>query len=410
MKTIPLYYEHTGSEPFTAAILEIRPLTADTSAVLLDATIFYPEGGGQPADAGTINGVPLISVIEKDAEILHIISHENAERLVPGAAELALDATRRRDHTVHHTGQHLLSGTILRMTGAYTLSMHIGDKFCTIDVDAKELGAETLVAIEDAVQTAIEEDHPVITHLCPPEDTGAFPLRKRVPRADEVIRVVEIRGCDFSPCCGTHLRSTGHIGVLRILGAEKYKGMTRAHFIAGRRVLRDSRLLRRNADAISRTLNVPVMETADGVHALLEKAGTLERELKRYREEDARRKATSLVAAFAAGSSPGVGAEKDGNPRVITASYMDAGIEEVIRIGKAAQKLTNAVLVLAAEDASGGTLKFAAFCPVKSFDIRPLLKDALAAHHGRGGGGASFFQGVFETPEDLHAFMTAIRR
>ncbi|MDR2782307.1 MAG: alanyl-tRNA editing protein, partial [Treponema sp.] len=127
MKTIPLYYDYNSAEPFKAAILEIRPLAAETSAVTLDSSIFYPEGGGQPADRGTVNGVPLLNVIEKDREILHVISRENAAQLMPGPAELVLDAERRRDHTVHHTGQHLLSGTILRMTGAYTLSMHMGD-------------------------------------------------------------------------------------------------------------------------------------------------------------------------------------------------------------------------------------------------------------------------------------------
>ncbi|MDR2793314.1 MAG: alanyl-tRNA editing protein [Treponema sp.] len=421
MKTIPLYYDYNSAEPFNANILEIRPLTAGTSALLLDAAIFYPEGGGQPADRGSINGVPLLTVIEqkieKEREILHVVSSENAARLGPGPVELVLDVTRRMDHTVHHTGQHLLSGTILRMTGAYTLSMHMGDDLCAIDVDAKELSEETLVAVEEAVQTAIEQDHPVITHLCPPEDTGAFPLRKQIPQVDDVIRVVEIQGCDFSPCCGTHLPSTGRIGVLRILAAEKYKGMTRVHFIAGRRVLRDSRLLRRNADFISRALNVPVMETDKGVRSLLEKTGKLEQKLKFFQEEAAQRKAESLVSAFSI-ANVGADTEKDGKPRVITVSYMDADMEEVLRIGNAAQKLTSAVLVLASETAPGAgaqddsaaALKFAAFCSAKGFDIRPLLKDALAAHHGRGGGGPSLFQGVFERPEDLHAFMIAIRQ
>ncbi|MDR0707591.1 MAG: alanyl-tRNA editing protein [Treponema sp.] len=399
MKTIPHYYDYNSAEPFKAAILEIRHLAAGTSAVTLDATIFYPEGGGQPADRGAINGVPLLNVIEKDHEILHIISRENAEKLAPGIAELALDAERRRDHTVHHTGQHLLSGTILRMTGAYTLSMHMGDETCTIDVDIKDLPAETLVAVEDAAQTAIEEDHPVITHLCPPENISAFPLRKQIPHVDEVIRVVEIQGCDFSPCCGTHLRSTGQIGVLRVLGAEKYKGMSRVYFIAGRRVLRDSRLLRRNADIVSRALKVPVAETGAGVLALLEKISKHEQKLKFFQEGDAMRKAKSLAAAFS-------GMEKTGgNPRVVTASFMDADMEETLRIGKAAQSLAPAVLVLASEP----EIKFAAFSSVNGFDLRPTLKTALDANHGRGGGGPSFFQGVFEKLEDLHAFMAALR-
>ncbi|MDR0374564.1 MAG: alanyl-tRNA editing protein [Treponema sp.] len=404
MKTIPHYYDYNSAEPFKAAILEIRPLAAGTSAVILDATIFYPEGGGQPADRGAINGVPLLNVIEKDHEILHIISRENAAKLAAGTVELALDAERRRDHSVHHTGQHLLSGTILRMTGAYTLSMHIGEETCTIDVDIKELLTETLVAVEEEAQTAIEEERPVITHLCPPENVLDFPLRKQIPQVDEVIRVVEIQGCDFSPCCGTHLRSTGQIGALRVLGAEKYKGMTRVYFIAGRRVLRDSRLLRRNAEIVSRALKTPVAEIGASILALLEKANEREQKLKFFQEEDAARKAKALVAAFA-NTDASSGVEDAGKPRVITASFMDADMEETLRIGKSAQSLIPAVLVLASE----AEVKFAAFSSVKGLDIRGLLKNELEANHGKGGGGPSFFQGMFENLKDLHAFMAAIR-
>jgi alanyl-tRNA synthetase len=407
MKTIPHYYDYNGAGTFRAVILEIRPFAAGTSAVTLDASIFYPEGGGQPADRGAINGVPLLNVIEKDREILHIISRENAAKLASGPAKLTLDADRRRDHTVHHTGQHLLSGTILRMTGAYTLSMHMGDETCTIDVDIKELPEETLVAVEDAVQTAIEEDHPVKIHLCPPENILDFPLRKQIPQVDGVIRVVEIQGCDFSPCCGTHLRSTGQIGVLRVLGAEKYKGMMRVYFIAARRVLRDSRLLRRNVEIVSRALKAPAAETGAAVCALLEKTNRREQELKFFQEEDAMRKAKALVAAFA-GADASSGMEKTAEPReprVVTASFMDADMEETLRIGKAAQSLAAAVFVLASE----AEIKFAAFSSIKGFDLRPALEVALKANHGKGGGGSSFFQGMFEKLEDLHAFMAAVR-
>ncbi|MDR1073073.1 MAG: alanyl-tRNA editing protein [Treponema sp.] len=413
MKTISHYYDYSSGEPFKASILEIRDLaagtSAETSSVTLDASIFYPEGGGQPADRGTINGVPLLNVIEKDGEILHIISRENAANLVLGVAELILDADRRRDYTVHHTGQHLLSGTILRMTGAYTLSMHMGEETCTIDVAIKDLPAETLVAVEDAVQTAIEEDHPVKIHLCPPKNILDFPLRKQIPQVEEVIRVVEIQGCDFSPCCGTHLRSTGQIGVLRVLDAEKYKGMTRVYFMAGRRVLRDSRLLRQNVEIVSRALKAPAAEIGAAVCALLEKTGKREQKLKVFQEEDAMRKAHALVAAFAGADAASGGSgklrEPSRKPRVITVSFMDADMEEALRVGKAAQSLAAAVLVLASEP----EVKFAAFSSVKDFDLRSALKDALDANHGRGGGGPSFFQGMFEKLEDLRAFMAAVR-
>ncbi|MDR2051990.1 MAG: hypothetical protein LBP80_01120 [Treponema sp.] len=124
----------------------------------------------------------------------------------------------------------------------------------------------------------------MIVHLCPPENIADFPLRKTPPRGEEVIRVVEIQGNDFSPCCGIHLKSTGRIGMLRVLGAEKYKGMTRVSFIAGRRVFQDSRVLRQNGEIISRALKVPVAETGKAALALIGRLGRLEKQVKEVEE------------------------------------------------------------------------------------------------------------------------------
>jgi alanyl-tRNA synthetase len=399
MPTQRAYYDYTGPGIFRAQIREVRAPVEGERALILDTTIFYPEGGGQSADRGTINGIPLTDVREKDGEILHLVA-EGGERLVPGPAELVLDARRRRDFTVQHTAQHLLSGTILRMTGKPTVSMRLGEEFNTIDVDTPDLAAETLAVIEEAVMDAIEEDAPVIIHRCPPEDVTAFPLRKVPPQGEAVIRVVEIRGHDFSPCCGTHCVSSGQIGMLRILGAEKYKGMTRISFIAGRRCFRDSRLLWRNGETISRALKVPVGDTGKAVLALLEKTGRLERDLKALEEAAAETKAQVLLEK--AGLRPG---QSSGAVPLVAETFPAAGIEEVLRIGRAAQKKTGACLVLASEK----DLKFAAFCPVKGYDVRPLVQKAMEDQGGKGGGGPGFFQGLFDSPEALAAFMAAVK-
>ncbi|MDR0624453.1 MAG: alanyl-tRNA editing protein [Treponema sp.] len=410
MPTQRAYYDYAGAEIFRTEIREVRPSAeaaaspageAGKTAVILDKTIFYPEGGGQSADRGTINGIPLADVREQDGEIIHLVA-EGGDRLVPGPAELALDVRRRRDFTVQHTGQHLLSGTMLRMTGKPTVSMHLGEEFNTIDVDTPDLAPDTLAAVEEAVMDSIEEDCLVIIHLCPPEDITAFPLRKVPPQGEEVIRVVEIRGHDFSPCCGTHCFSTGQIGILRILGAEKYKGMIRVTFIAGRRCFRDSRLLRRNGEIISRSLKVPVGETGKAVLTLLEKTGKLERDLKALEEAAAETQAQALLEK--AGLRPGA-APASGSVPLAVEIFPAAGIDEVLRIGRAAQKKTSACLVLASER----DMKFAAFCPVKEYDVRLLVQEAMEKQGGKGGGGPGFFQGLFYSPEALRAFMAAVK-
>ncbi|MDR0376384.1 MAG: alanyl-tRNA editing protein [Spirochaetaceae bacterium] len=402
MKPGAAYYEYSAAAPFPATILEIRK-AGEAAALILDDTIFYPEGGGQGADRGTINGASLLDVQEAGGEILHFLSARDAARLSPGPAELRLDAPRRRDFTVHHTAQHLLSGTILRLTGKPTASMRLGEEICTIDVNAPELTPDTLTSVEEAAADVIEADVLVLIHLCPPENAADFPLRKRPPAGEDVIRVVEIQGVDFSPCCGTHLKSTGPIGVLKILGAEKYKGMTRVTFAAGRRALRDYRLLRQNGDRISRTLKTPVSGIGDGVSALAARVNQLEKEIKELKEAAAHTAAESLLrdAGVPSGKDP---AQKTGPGRVYVFLLPDADMEKTVRIGRAAQKLSPAPLIFGSEREG----KFAAFCSDTGVDLRRLLNDPVEAAGGRGGGGPSFFQGAFNSPGKLRAFLETI--
>ncbi|MDR2798407.1 MAG: alanyl-tRNA editing protein [Treponema sp.] len=391
------YYHLSGPKPYNAEIRELRSFQ-DQVAIILDKTIFYPEGGGQSSDRGTINGIPLLDVQEKNQEILHLVSAADAVGLHIGPAELVLDTVRRRDLTVHHTAQHLLSGTIFSITGKPTVSMHLGEEVCTIDVDTQGFSEETCIAVEAAVALAIEADHPVIIHHCPPEALEDFPLRKVPPPGEEVIRVVEIQGHDFSPCCGTHLSATGQIGMLRILGAEKYKGMTRLTFIAGRRVLQDSRLLRKQGELISRTLKVPVAETGKGVLALMEKTGKLEARVKALEEENARFKAEAVLRKAGLLTDTET---TSGQGTILVETFPHNGMEALLPIGRAAQKLTAAVLLLAAPQ----DRKFAAFCSAPGFDIRGMFQKPMEAQGGRGGGSPSFFQGQFPTEEALAAFL-----
>jgi len=398
-KTEKFCYDYASAEPFKAEIVKLCPWQGGGTAIILDKTIFYPDGGGQPADRGTINGIPVLDVREKDREIFHIVSAEDAGKLEMGKAELILDSRRRRDHTQLHTGQHLLSGTLLRMAGAPTVSMHMGEEICTIDVNSQEIKDETLIAVEDAVADAIEENRSVIVHLCPPEDLSSFKLRKVPPVGEEVIRVVEIEGHDIIACCGTHLKSTAEIGLLRIFGAEKYKGMTRITFLAGRRLLLDSRLLRQNAVIASRALSLPVGEIGDGVLNFTEKLADIERRLKVFTEAATREKAEALVqkAASAAAYSK--------LPPIIVESYAVEGINEVLNIGKIAHKKIQAVFVLA----SGQDNKFAAYSSVEGFDLRAFLKNAFEAQGGKGGGSNMFFQGSFANNKTMEDFLAGFK-
>jgi alanyl-tRNA synthetase len=177
--------------------------------------------------------------------------------------------------------------------------------------------------------------------------------------------------------------------------------MTRISFIAGRRCFRDSRLLRQNGEIISRALKVPVGETGKAALALLEKTGKLEQDLKALEEAAAETRALALLekAGLRSGQAP-----DSGSVPLVLETFPAAGIDEVLRVGRAAQKKAAACLVLASEK----DLKFAAFCPVKGYDVRPLVQAAMEKQGGKGGGGPGFFQGLFDSPASLAAFMAAV--
>ncbi len=390
MATVRRYYEDVDLDRGEATILSIENIEGKR-AVVLDSTIFYPEGGGQSDDRGTINGAAVTAVRERGTDILHFVDGPLAAALAPGKAELRIDAGRRRDFATQHTAQHLLSATILRLFGAPTLSMHLGDETCTIDVDTPELGATALAAAEEAAFDIIETDYPVIAHLCPPEDIAAFPLRKRPPADEAVIRVIEIDGYDYSPCCGTHLPSTGRIGAIKIIGAERYKGMTRVTFVAGRRAFRDHRAVRAAAEKAATTLKVPPAETGTATVALAERLAQQERTLLNLRETLAGHEAARLAAASGG--------------KTVVECFADRGIDEALRVGRALQRLTDAVIVVA----SLADRKAAALTARKDADLRPTMKALLEARHGVGGGGPSYFQAAFDSKADLDGFLAAAR-
>ena len=415
MGTIKTYYRAYDLDRISANILEIRDFNGKP-AVVLDETIFYPEGGGQSADQGTINGLALSDVQEEGDIVYHIFDtpfetppgtpvalDSGIPGLRPGPAELRLDMRRRRDFAVQHTAQHLLSATVLRLCGGPTVSMHLGDGECTIDVDLPGLGG--LDAVEEAVQDIIEADYPLIFHWCPPENIEDFPLRKQPPKGEESLRVVEIDGYDYSPCCGTHLRSTGEIGILKILGAEKYKGMTRVGFIAGRRVLSAYGQLRRSGETISKALKVPLPEIDRGVAALQERFASLERTSFNLREQTAQLEAERILREIDDQDRSVLDRSSRNRAAAVVRFFGDRTMDDALRIGRALQKASSAVIVVA----SGADRKVAALCSRNDLDLRPLLRELVEAHGGKGGGSPSFYQGAFNAMADLEAFLAAAR-
>jgi alanyl-tRNA synthetase len=232
---------------FDAEVVDVRRL-GDRAAVVLDRTAFYPEGGGQPADRGRLSGVAVVDVQEVDGEVLHAVEGEPPAG-PGGKVRGEVDPRRRRDHLQQHHGQHLLSAAFEKVAGAATVSFHLGEATCTVDLD-RPLGevAAALRAAEAYANDLVFRDLPVTARDFTAEELARLPLRKEPARG---ARVVVVAGAplgegsfdtagieDASPCGGTHPRRTGEVGAVAVLRAQKWGAGARVEFLCGGRVVR----------------------------------------------------------------------------------------------------------------------------------------------------------------------------
>lgn len=389
MRTEKLYYKAPARTECEALILS-RAERKGVFAVVLDKTLFYPEGGGQPCDLGTIGEVDVVDVREEDGEIWHYLAGPPPDG--DGPVSCRIDAERRRDHSQQHTGQHLLSAVILKLAGGRTVSFHLGTEYSTIDVALPEVSREVADAVEDEAAALIRENHPITIHECPPENPSDFSLRRPHAKSEEVLRIVDLDGLDYSACCGTHLRDTGSLGAFRILRTEKYKGMTRIHFAAGERARLDARRTAAIAREAARVLGCGEDEVPEKIARGMELSRELEARLAAARGERALAEARLFLRE---GNSSGLW--------ILPAC--DRSYEEILEDAKAVASLDG----LPAAASSRAALRAVVVAGDPSFRLGERLKPLLAAWGGKGGGGATQFQAKFSDEASMAAFLEAAR-
>lgn len=251
MKTKEIFYEHDFKKPWTTNITEIHPLKKGY-AIVLEESAFYPGGGGQPCDLGTINNQNLIEVYRKDDKIYHVVKEELN---VLDEAICYIDQSRRLDLMQQHTGQHLLSAVFFSILNGQTSSFHLGLDYVTIDISIPDIPNETIQLVEDKANQYIYDNLSIKHYLTDKAQLQKLPLRKQ-PKVVENIRLVEIEGLDYSPCGGTHLENTGQLGILKIIKAENYKGNTRVYFKCGNRALQDYQNISKTISQLTTKLSV----------------------------------------------------------------------------------------------------------------------------------------------------------
>lgn len=231
-----LYYQDPYMQEFAAAILSRGNEADGTPYVVLDRTAFYPTGGGQPCDLGTINDVEVIDVEEVDGQIRHRL--KMALPIEQNSVIGKLDWKRRFDHMQQHTGQHLLTAAFEELFQAETVGFHLGKEKVTIDLAITDLTEEMARQAVALANSVVYENRSITASFMEPEALRQLPLRKQ-PTVTKNIRIVVIDGFDYNPCGGTHPARTGEAGPIQILGWERSKGQIRVSFICGLRVVQE---------------------------------------------------------------------------------------------------------------------------------------------------------------------------
>jgi alanyl-tRNA synthetase len=347
---------------------------------ILSDTVFYPEGGGQPADRGRLGDTEVLDVQRRGEEIRHYLSHPAAE----GPVRLELDWPRRWDHMQQHTGQHLLTAVALRDFGWRTTAFHLGAEWSDIELDVPSLERADLVRLEAAVANEILAARPVTYRIAEVADFEGLGVRSRLlPEGFEgSVRLVDIEGLDLNTCGGTHCRSTAEIGLLCLLGTEPMRGGTRVFFVAGDRVRR------RMAAHEDRNLHLrSLLDTGDEklseVIALrLDREKALARTLRRLSEE----LADAAAATLCAESSP-----------VLDAHWAERDMAFLQHVGRSIAEAApdrRALLTSASED---GAIFVVVAGEGSGLNVGELGPQIAAVLGGRGGGRGTIFQGKAES-------------
>ena len=418
-----LYYEDARLLSFTASVVErremalaeaVREAAQEVSgsglfpAVRLDRTAFYPTSGGQPHDIGTLDGVQVIEVLEDDAgKVWHLLAGPLESS---GRVSGEIDGARRFDHMQQHSGQHLLSASFERLLSASTVGFHLGREASSIDLALPDLSWEEAWRIEDETNAVVWENRAVAVqvlgrqHVIDAEAYLGLPLRKP-PIVSGDIRVILVDGYDASACGGTHVSATGEIGVVKIVGIERYKGGVRVTFRCGGRALRDYQQAQQLLHTASTALSV-------GKDALPEAIARIEE-----RERAARLELRQLRATLMVHEAEELwrSAQLEKGVHVILAYDSEKTPAELRALAGLLREHERTLVLLAAaggasaDDRQGLHLVVARSADLTDLNAAALLRSATGLLGGRGGGSPSLAQGG-TPPHASERVVAAFRR
>lgn len=377
-----LYYADSCLARFSSSVTDADP---DRTLVRLNRTAFYPASGGQPHDLGTLHGIPVVDVFEQEGEILHRLS----EALPPDMVEVEglIDAERRFDHMQQHTGQHLLSAVLARMYGAETVSFHMGAAVSTIDLAGGQLDSSALAEAELHANRLLVENRPVnVTY----EESGSVSGLRKTSERSGTLRIITIEDLDRSACGGTHVRATGEIGSILLGNQERVRGNLRLEFVCGLRAVGRARANFQALSGAARVLSAAVEDLPALVAAQAERLAESEKATRKLTLELAAVRGRDLYANTPLSAS---------GFRLHTKQV--SSLDDELRAEAQAFVAGSRGVFLAWSPAA---VLFAAAAD-SALHAGNLLKPALTAAGGRGGGTQSLAQGSVPEPAAMASLL-----
>ena len=371
-----LYYSDSHLIEFEARVVDVTDRVSGWNAIVLDRTAFYPTGGGQPSDTGTLNGVRVVECIDDgDNGVLHVVQGMTPSRgaLVKGR----VDWSRRLDHMQQHTGQHILSQAFVTLFNAPTKSFRVLETSCEIDVDLNNPTTEIIERAVELANNVVWEDRAIAIRSVTSTQAAELPLRKE-PARDGDLRLIEIEGFDLTPCGGTHAYRTGEVGMIAVRSWERAKGLTRIEFVAGTRALVDYRKANRSAREVAALFSTGRDDAPQLAAQMVEEHKELNRRIRFLEELAAEVEAEKLLATASEG--------------VVTQIFDGRDAESIKKLAHALTAKPGIVALLASRDKDTARLVFARSADA-SGDMSALMREACATLEGRGGGRPDMAQG-----------------
>lgn len=408
-ETIKLYQQDVYLKDCTATVRSVQE-----DLVLLDRTVFFPTGGGQSCDLGTIGGIPVAEVFEQDGLVYHRLA-QPAGFDEGSRVSCSIDWARRFDNMQRHCGEHILSGICHRLFGGVNRGFHMGQDYMTVDISLEEDPSVTEITwemakqAELAVNEVIWSDAPVtVRRFETRQEAEQMPLRKALA-IDEEISIVCVgdvnNASDCVACCGTHPSSAGQVGLVKLYKVEHYKGMFRIYFEAGKRALLDYGMKHDLVAGLGNRFSAGPEDLADKIKAREEKAKLVKNELHILRESVIHARTEEIREALKKAPGEGPDGEAAESASIPVYEYCDMKTDDLIKIGRPLIREIPKLLVIVS-----GSDNTALLFSDGTVDCGRLVKENASIYSGKGGGNAASARAIFPKREGLDTFLDLIEK